>query len=596
MKIRLVNNLPIQPDGVFKNAAFLGSDLNNNPTNLHTHGLVIEPRVPTASRPTYGDNIFVLVYPQNATVQPNGTHNHGAIKSGFVDYDYDIPKDHPLGSFWFHPHAHGIALNQVSSGLSGIITIGSIGDYACADAACRNPIQESSVRHFILKDSQIAQDPNSTNTGLLMSQEDPGFCDGAVGQGPGYCEGASPDFAGGKWFFPVSGQVKPKVAITAADGEDWRLTNSSGSVSYDLHLTNDATQQDMIFQVLAVDGVSVNPGANMTPGQAIQLGGAKLRVVSCPGSTKGFARQPVCVSSLRMYPSSRIEVWVTYRDGSGVVANAPAGATATFRTVGLQTGETGDSWPAIDLVNVAFQQSGQRTFTSDFVHLRPDANVLLGPGALLESAGQPSTTTPRTANCGKLPAGFHRRIYYGVPDQTKYPDVGFGLGYEVIDARGNPVPGTLVNIQPFDPNTPVICLPLDAGNKPVKEVWELVNTATEDHNFHIHQTKFRIVDLKAQAGSPLYAASLFVQSLMASLSPSLAPVGVVLHDNVPLPAATGNCGDGTSVGDWKSGACKSNPVVVEIPFKWAGDFVYHCHILEHEDGGMMAKIRVATNP
>ena len=23
-----------------------------------------------------------------------------------------------------------------------------------------------------------------------------------------------------------------------------------------------------------------------------------------------------------------------------------------------------------------------------------------------------------------------------------------------------------------------------------------------------------------------------------------------------------------------------------------GDFVYHCHILEHEDGGMMAIIRV----
>jgi FtsP/CotA-like multicopper oxidase with cupredoxin domain len=23
-----------------------------------------------------------------------------------------------------------------------------------------------------------------------------------------------------------------------------------------------------------------------------------------------------------------------------------------------------------------------------------------------------------------------------------------------------------------------------------------------------------------------------------------------------------------------------------------GDFVYHCHILEHEDGGMMAIVRV----
>jgi hypothetical protein len=32
--------------------------------------------------------------------------------------------------------------------------------------------------------------------------------------------------------------------------------------------------------------------------------------------------------------------------------------------------------------------------------------------------------------------------------------------------------------------------------------------------------------------------------------------------------------------------------VVDVPFSELGEFVFHCHILEHEDGGMMAKIRV----
>jgi hypothetical protein len=27
----------------------------------------------------------------------------------------------------------------------------------------------------------------------------------------------------------------------------------------------------------------------------------------------------------------------------------------------------------------------------------------------------------------------------------------------------------------------------------VEETWELINVASEDHNFHIHQTKFRVV-------------------------------------------------------------------------------------------------------
>ena len=78
--------------------------------------------------------------------------------------------------------------------------------------------------------------------------------------------------------------------------------------------------------------------------------------------------------------------------------------------------------------------------------------------------------------------------------------------------------------------------------------------------------------------------------------PTNTPDGLVLHDNVPLPraAVTDNC-DGTTDA-FLSGACKPNTVVVEIPFHEIGDFVFHCHILEHEDGGMMARIRVVAPP
>jgi FtsP/CotA-like multicopper oxidase with cupredoxin domain len=37
------------------------------------------------------------------------------------------------------------------------------------------------------------------------------------------------------------------------------------------------------------------------------------------------------------------------------------------------------------------------------------------------------------------------------------------------------------------------------------------------------------------------------------------------------------------------------PIRVEIPFAEIGDFVYHCHILEHEDGSTMAHIRVVAH-
>jgi len=38
--------------------------------------------------------------------------------------------------------------------------------------------------------------------------------------------------------------------------------------------------------------------------------------------------------------------------------------------------------------------------------------------------------------------------------------------------------------------------------------------------------------------------------------------------------------------------CTPTSTFIVVPFHEIGDFVFHCHILEHEDGGMMARIHV----
>jgi hypothetical protein len=35
---------------------------------------------------------------------------------------------------------------------------------------------------------------------------------------------------------------------------------------------------------------------------------------------------------------------------------------------------------------------------------------------------------------------------------------------------------------------------------------------------------------------------------------------------------------------------------MNIPFTQLGEFVYHCHIVAHEDGGMIARIVVVPSP
>ncbi len=150
------------------------------------------------------------------------------------------------------------------------------------------------------------------------------------------------------------------------------------------------------------------------------------------------------------------------------------------------------------------------------------------------------------------------------------------------------MPGTQVPVISFDPTRTLVCVPLGPGRTPVHETWELVNLATEVHNFHMHQTKFRVLD-----------ATMLAMAAAANTA-------VIMEDNVPIPYSVANIAEITdnqggycTIDQWRSGQCTAQPVVVDIPFSQLGAFVYHCHILEHEDGGMMAKIQVvpaATSP
>jgi len=68
LSIRLVNNLPTVPDAdhVADNPYLI-----DNPTNLHTHGLIVEPHRAVGAADTYGDYAFVEVTnPANKAVPP----------------------------------------------------------------------------------------------------------------------------------------------------------------------------------------------------------------------------------------------------------------------------------------------------------------------------------------------------------------------------------------------------------------------------------------------------------------------------------------------------------------------------------------------
>lgn len=602
LRVRLVNKLPIVTD-----ADHIADDpyLINNPTNLHTHGLIVEPHRAVGPADSFGDYVFVEVTnPANKAVPPGVAAVSPVmpgidLAQGAAEYEYHIDATHPPGLMWYHPHLHGLSANQVTAGLAGPLTVGSISD-ECADSACVNAVAKSDIRHIVLKDTQVKKG------GVLSTQADPTFCSGApASPREGSCPGQGA-FAFGTWLHTVNGQVYPKITV-GGSGEVWRILNASGSGSYELSIVDPKSGKALPLQVISIDGAAIG-SASSSPATAGLLAG-KVKPIACPGQSTSNS-QTVCTETLRMMPSSRIDVRVLRTDKDG------ADQKAIFRTAQYDTGDgdLGDHWPAIDLAAVTL---APRDFaTPDQIVVRDTAAaLLLKDGHLLKPAALkvPGTTTTVSATsattaaapavgpaiqssllqantsaitpqvltgqvadplCKPLLAGHHRKILFGYPTATN-----FGLGYVEVDQKGQDIETTRTPIRPFDATVETVCVPL-AGGAGAQETWEIVNLTSEDHNFHIHQLKFYLLTGGVSPGTVI---------------PTSIGQNPVLHDNIPLPrstpaAAAAAC-DGT-LATVQSGRCKPTSTFIAVPFREVGDFVIHCHILDHEDGGMMARIRV----
>src|SRR5581483_15665 len=95
------------------------------------------------------------------------------------------------------------------------------------------------------------------------------------------------------------------------------------------------------------------------------------------------------------------------------------------------------------------------------------------------------------------------------------------------------------------------------------EDWIIENRAPESHTFHIHQLHFQLLERDGKSiDEP------------------------ALRDTIELPY-------------WDGKSPHYPTIKLRMDFRdpnIVGTFLYHCHILEHEDAGMMGSIEVVTPP
>jgi FtsP/CotA-like multicopper oxidase with cupredoxin domain len=103
------------------------------------------------------------------------------------------------------------------------------------------------------------------------------------------------------------------------------------------------------------------------------------------------------------------------------------------------------------------------------------------------------------------------------------------------------------------------------------EVWEFYNTTGDAHPMHVHEVTFEVVNRQALATDP------DTDELLTPLQPTGPKRG-------PEPWETGRKDTVT--------AYPGEVTRVKATFATRGQFVWHCHIVEHEDNEMMRPFRI----
>ncbi|HEY4918693.1 MAG TPA: multicopper oxidase domain-containing protein [Xanthobacteraceae bacterium] len=330
------------------------------------------------------------------------------------------------------------------------------------------------------------------------------------------------------------------IQMKAGDTEFWRVSNSASDSILDLQVRFDGVPQTI--QVVGIDGVPVNSQDGAQPGHLIP------------------------VTHFRLPPAARVEFLV----------NAPARSVqvAELVTQNILDGPLGDDDPT-----------------------RPLLSMQLAPAGMAAAANTPAT--PDSVVPAYAALDTSKQLFGGISSQRPaltrtifFEELQDGSAFFINFSGCVTAAGAQCATQPYPIDTP-----FDTNNAPAfittqgsVEKWIIQNHAQENHEFHQHQVHFMVLsqdNFEVNGSEP--APGINGQWLdMVEVPFCGGPPPAITKSN-----PTGN-NPPACVGSNGQPVIPYPQVQVLVDFRGMdlGDFVFHCHILGHEDLGMMAIERV----
>ncbi|ADZ89362.1 multicopper oxidase family protein [Marinomonas mediterranea] len=202
--------------------------------NFLCSGLTHHNHADSSSTPLTDEEAAQMNTPHNFNV--TNFHTHGLwvspsknsdnvlleLQPGYAfDYEIRIPEDHPQGTFWYHAHVHGSTALQVSSGMAGAIIIEG-GDPA-KDVGQQPQIKGKVDHTFVMQ--QVAYDCNGVieyyDANDVPNNVDVCEIDGKPAN----------IFGPGEWQKTerrtlVNGQVVPRITLKPGEIQRWRFIHA----------------------------------------------------------------------------------------------------------------------------------------------------------------------------------------------------------------------------------------------------------------------------------------------------------------------------------------------------------------------------------
>lgn len=530
-----------------------------NGTNLHSHGLWVSP---TGN----SDNVLLKIDPEQK-----------------FQYEYNIPADHPAGTFWYHPHLHGSTALQVGSGMAGALVIrgdrlpeankqGEIDRHGDIDTLLK-PIKGQAFPERLLVLQQIpyacvgdnGKGPVKTKTIVQDGQEktvvDWSCNEGEIGVVKDYIQ-----FNPGEWqrsgrYTSVNGLVQPVFKAQTGEVQRWRLVHAGIRDTIKLKFVKLEAKKQLALlkspQSDAVEAAKEFIDQNCT-GEVVPY-----EVIAADGLTYAKAQTK---DELTLQPGYRNDLLVSFpSEGGYCVIDASSAKTGSVS-------QENNSPQLLGYVKVE-----GKSITDGKDHIK---------NALIAAAQQ---NMPKGVVRDKVVADLKDdlRLTNFVPHATIEPTELKGepqkLVFNIFADKDNvtqfAIGETAETAKAYQPG--VVNRELKLGDV---QQWQL-QSALAGHPFHIHVNPFQIEKIIGPDGKT-----------------DLSEPGAVDTDGDSQYAGLKGVWKDTlfvkpGVKD-KTDPNKLNYYTVYVNTRYEryiGEFVLHCHILDHEDQGMMQNVRISLD-